>query len=51
MMGAFCLTGDIDKDARMLNGWFREFGLSGRPAEVTLDGERALEKVVRQSMA
>ena len=23
MLGAFCMAGELDKDARMLNGWFR----------------------------
>lgn len=34
----------------MLNGWFKEFGLSGQVAEVTLDGERKLEGLVRSTM-
>lgn len=50
MMGAFCMTGEVDRDARMLNGWFKEFGLSGQVAEVTLDGERKLEGLVRTTM-
>ena len=50
MLGAFCMTGELDKDARMLNGWFKEFGLTGKPAEITSDGERQLETMVRSTM-
>ena len=50
MYGAFQMFGDLEKDARTFNNWMRELGLTGKRLELTLDGERRLETLVRTSM-
>ena len=50
MYGAFQMYGDLEKDARVFNNWLRELGMTGKRVEVTLDGERRLETLVRTSM-
>ena len=51
MMGSFCLTGEVEKDCRTLNNWFRELGLTGHACELTIDGEKRLESLVRNAMS
>ena len=40
----------LEQDARGVNGWMVELGLTGKPVEVALDGERHLESLVRSMM-
>jgi len=50
MYGAVLLHDDVERNARSFNNWMKEFGMTGKRLEHTLDGKRRLESMVRASM-
>lgn len=50
MVASFVLTDNVEKNARELNGWLREVGLTGKSMDLTIDGEGHLRHLFQRAM-